>query len=63
MFGLGRKRAAPKGDRPWLNVFRASETGLVRKDNQDSVLVDADAGVYCVADGMGGGAEGAQAAA
>ena len=39
----------------------ASETGLVRKDNQDSVFVDGAKSVFCVADGMGGGSEGATA--
>lgn len=38
-----------------------SETGLVRKDNQDSVFVDGPKTVFCVADGMGGGSEGATA--
>ena len=38
-----------------------SETGLVRKDNQDSVFVDGAKSVFCVADGMGGGSEGATA--
>ena len=38
-----------------------SETGLVRKDNQDSVFVDGAKTVFCVADGMGGGSEGATA--
>ena len=39
----------------------ASEMGLVRKDNQDSVFVDQAKTVFCVADGMGGGSEGATA--
>ena len=38
-----------------------SETGLVRKDNQDAVFVDRAKTVFCVADGMGGGSEGATA--
>ena len=38
-----------------------SERGVVRKDNQDSFFVDAAKTVFCVADGMGGGAEGATA--
>ena len=37
--------------------------GLVRADNQDNVLVSVTHGVFCVADGMGGGAEGAKASA
>lgn len=40
----------------WLAV---SETGLVREDNQDHVLADPERGIFAVADGMGGGAEGA----
>ena len=39
----------------------ASETGAVRKDNQDTVFVDKAKTVFCVADGMGGGSEGATA--
>ena len=35
-----------------------SETGLVRADNQDHLFVDDERLVYCVADGVGGGAEG-----
>lgn len=38
-----------------------SETGLVRADNQDHLFVDDERLVYCVADGVGGGAEGARA--
>lgn len=42
----------------WVAV---SETGLVRHDNQDHVLADSEKGVFCVADGMGGGSEGSLA--
>lgn len=38
-----------------------SAVGLVRKDNEDSVYVDVPRGLFAVADGMGGGAEGARA--
>ena len=38
-----------------------SETGLARDDNQDSLLAMVECGVFCVADGMGGGCEGALA--
>lgn len=38
-----------------------SEKGLVRAENQDSTLIDEAAGLFAVADGMGGGAEGALA--
>ena len=46
-----------------LDCASTSETGLVRAENQDSVLVREDADVYCVADGMGGGDGGAVASA
>ena len=61
MFGFGRKHAETQKTASWLKVVTLSETGLVRKDNQDSVPVDHTASLYCVADGMGGGAEGARA--
>ena len=60
MFGFGRVDKAPASEPEAVFV---SETGLVRADNQDSVLVAAARGVFCVADGMGGGAEGAKASA
>ena len=40
-----------------------SDRGLVRKDNQDSHFEDSARGVFCVADGMGGGADGGLASA
>ena len=56
MFGLfGCRR------RLSVDFLTASETGSVRKDNQDSVFVDGAKSVFCVADGMGGGSEGATA--
>jgi len=61
MFRLKTASAEARNAKPWLKVLRASETGLVRKDNQDNLLVDSLFDVYCVADGMGGGAEGAMA--
>lgn len=45
----------------WLRSIRMSETGLVRRENQDSFFVGSLSWVYCVADGMGGGEEGARA--
>ena len=55
MFGfLNRKRLTAV-------CVTASETGLVRKDNQDSLFVDGTKTVFCVADGMGGGSDGATA--
>ena len=73
-FGRPLQRARVKETRPLfcLMVMEAlklmscvfcvnSETGLVRKDNQDSVFVSEDETVFCVADGMGGGSDGALA--
>ena len=42
-------------------VGLVSDCGLVRKDNQDSLLALPEAGFFCVADGMGGGKGGALA--
>ena len=55
MLGFGKKK------RLKIVCVTLSETGAVRKDNQDSVFVDKAKTVFCVADGMGGGAEGATA--
>lgn len=55
MFGFGRKKKLK------AVCVTASETGAVRKDNQDNLFVDKAKTVFCVADGMGGGAEGATA--
>ena len=55
MFGLWEKK------RLKVSCLSASERGLVRKDNQDSLFVDGAKTVFCVADGMGGGSEGATA--
>ena len=57
MFGFGKR----KNQRLSAVCVTASERGLVRKDNQDSLFVDGAKTVFCVADGMGGGAEGATA--
>lgn len=59
MFGFGKKAGQP----PSLDAVYVSEMGLVRTDNQDNVLVSVSHGVFGVADGMGGGAEGAKASA
>ena len=61
IFGFGKsasKGAEAAVREPCAKSYIVSETGLVRTDNQDHVYVDDDRGVYCVADGMGGGAEG-----
>ena len=55
MFGFGKRK------RLKVSCVTASETGKVRKDNQDSYFADDAKTVFCVADGMGGGAEGATA--
>ena len=55
MFGFWKKKGLK------TVCVTASETGLVRKDNQDSVFVDKARTLFCVADGMGGGSEGATA--
>ena len=55
MFGFLRRK------RTVFVAASASDRGLVRADNQDSVLCDAGAGLFAVADGMGGGSEGALA--
>ena len=49
------------GRRFKVDVAYASECGLVRKENQDHVVADQDALVFCVADGMGGGEAGGEA--
>lgn len=52
---------------PFLSLFRrydcasVTDAGLVRSDNQDSVYVDDSRHVFCVADGLGGGEDGALA--
>ena len=60
MFGFGKRKDVSV---PQLEAVFVSEKGLVREDNQDNVLVSVGHGVFCVADGMGGGAEGAKASA
>jgi len=54
-------RSRQKTIPPQLDAVFVRETGLVRLDNQDNVLVSVNRGIFCVADGMGGGAEGAKA--
>jgi len=61
IFGFGREEATAAKQPPRAGAFTVSEPGLLRKDNQDHVFVDAERLVYCVADGVGGGAEGAKA--
>lgn len=60
MFGFG-KREMPEP--PHLESVYVCETGLLRSDNQDNVFLSAERGIFCVADGVGGGAEGAKASA
>lgn len=44
-----------------LGSFGLSDPGCVRKNNEDSYLVEPDLGLYLVADGMGGAQAGEQA--
>ena len=56
------EKLRPHADRrTGLVAFATSNRGLVRRDNQDSFVCDAQHAFLCVADGMGGGAEGATA--
>ena len=67
LFGFGKRDAADAAaaahgtSAPPVRAVSVSETGLVRADNQDRILVDDARLVYCVADGVGGGADGARA--
>ena len=61
LFGFGRQEPREEARIARANAFTVSEPGLSRPDNQDHVFVDAEHLVYCVADGVGGGAEGARA--
>ena len=44
-----------------LGAFGLSDPGCVRRNNEDSFLVDSDLGLYLVADGMGGAQAGEHA--
>ncbi len=59
-FGAGRPRVEHTPERR-VESSVVSETGLVRGENQDRVFIDESRYVYCVADGVGGGSEGARA--
>ena len=65
LFGFRNRSRAEAPEPPHgANAVRSvskSETGLVRADNQDRLYVDDARLAYCVADGVGGGAEGARA--
>lgn len=63
MFGFGKRKNEAPPPCATVAFVTASEAGLVRKENQDNLFVDAAARFFCVADGMGGGAEGARASA
>ena len=55
LFGLPCRSAVA------VEAASVSERGLVRRDNQDNLHLGRESGVYCVADGMGGGEGGAKA--
>ncbi len=66
LFGFRKRErssadAAPSSEASRIRSAAMSETGLARADNQDHLFVDDERLVYCVADGVGGGAEGARA--
>ena len=46
-----------------LEAFARTDPGPVRENNEDSLLVDAESGLFVVADGMGGHASGEVASA
>ena len=46
-----------------IQAFGATDVGLRRKSNQDSILIDKDMGLFVVADGMGGHSGGEVASA
>ena len=60
MFGFGTRK---RTEEPSLDARFVCETGLLRRENQDNVLVSLGHQVFCVADGVGGGVEGAKASA
>jgi len=41
-------------EKPMLEAYGHSDVGLVRRNNEDFFVVEPDAGLYLVADGMGG---------
>lgn len=57
---LRRPHRAP-ADRLFFTAAGVSDVGLVRKENQDAFICRPDDGLFCVADGMGGGCDGALA--
>jgi serine/threonine protein phosphatase PrpC len=61
LFGFGGFSNSARTVKRNVASAAVSEQGLVRLENQDHVLVDDLRYVYCVADGVGGGSEGARA--
>ena len=58
IFGLFKKKKTAKAP---LRAVSMTDTGLERGNNEDHLLVRSDLGIFCVADGMGGGADGEKA--
>ena len=54
-------RVKASADKRWLKSVKISDIGLVRRENEDHIFSGFLSGIYCVADGMGGGAEGSKA--
>ena len=61
LFGFGQSANNESVGHRGVESSTVSETGLVRSENQDHVFVDESRYVFCVADGVGGGSEGARA--
>lgn len=61
LFGFGKKETvtAVQAELPRYRSVSVSDRGKCREDNQDHVFADDLHGVYAVADGVGGGSEGA----
>lgn len=63
MIFFGFKKKIPESHEGKISFATVSDTGLVRGENQDLVYADPDRLVFSVADGVGGGEDGAVASA